>query len=99
MAKKYTFHINPKKLTNCSNNYLKCPAPNIHNIDSIHIKQLSSDTTDVSFSKFKLIDNGEIIIKMKTLNNYSSSTFDEVTVKLLKLNIQFSINYKHIFFI
>lgn len=35
------------------------------------------------FREFKLIDNGKIIIAMKTLKNYSSPTLDEVTVQSL----------------
>lgn len=39
LAKKYTFHVNQKKLTNCFNDYLKYPVQNMHNYIK-HARQL-----------------------------------------------------------
>ncbi|KAE9537333.1 hypothetical protein AGLY_006356 [Aphis glycines] len=68
-------------------NQIKLTRQNIHNIEYTYTEQLTSKTTDISFNKFSVINDEEIIKAIKALKDDSSPRLERILVKIFKLNI------------
>ena len=77
---------------------IKLTRQNKHNIECTYTELLTSNTTDMSFNKFSVINDEEIIKAIKALKDDSSPGLDGISVKILKLNIHSLIKpLSHIF--